>query len=657
MIKNSTFFLLIGSAVLSCALFIKTAVSHPYFSDSYLHLAIGKYIALLQKIPAHYDISYKVADVSLEWFSHSWLSDLLLFSLTNSDHVAVSAVVTIGFMCATLALLWTLFGMLKVETSSRFLTIIITLFVAQIYWRIHPIIIITPLYIFTTLMYVSALQKKKVAYFAILPLIALLWSNLYGGYIFLLILTQLLFIPASFFYLERKRIFFISMQMVALFGSIILSLINPFGLKIYSTIFTFFGTVYLKRAFVMLPNLLSLVNQSFLMENVSTIPYAVFALVIVGCITSLVYFSLKKDVAFLRRTTLALPALILIPFSYIYIRLMPLAVMGLSIFIALTFDRFQQTNKYSKLIITFFLIGVVPFTIYLVFFPLKLLSIRVPAEQVHIITHHGLPGNILTTSELTGYAKLHLSQKLNIDLLDEIYDESESLNVLLQSGTFPKETLKKTLDSKHANTVLASKESGNFSRSIQTNLADEWALIYIDSSGVLFVRRNKVSESFLKKHELRYLSLVSNLGADPKHIPEATAELEYMLRLYPNNLLYRGQLATLLRIQGRSNKAIGLLYEIPVSEWDYKLFTEMGRSQASVGNCTLAEQFLLRALDDRTETNFSQAVLDLAIVYVGCFQDKDKAQHYFERYLSFTIPQSEKDKARKIASDFGIHVE
>ena len=169
MIKKSAFFLLIGSAVLSCALFIKTAVSRPFFSDSYLHLAIGKYIAVLQKVPAHYDISYKVADVSLEWFSHSWLSDLLLFSLTNTEHVAVSAVVTISFMCATLALLWTLFGMLKVKTSSRLLTIIIALFVAQIYWRIHPIIIITPLYIFTTLIYVSALQKKKVTYFAILP--------------------------------------------------------------------------------------------------------------------------------------------------------------------------------------------------------------------------------------------------------------------------------------------------------------------------------------------------------------------------------------------------------------------------------------------------------------------------------------------------------
>jgi len=449
----------------------------------------------------------------------------------------------------------------------------------------------------------------------------------------------------------------ISVQVVALFGSFLFSLINPFGLKIYTTIFTFFGTIYLKRAFVSLPNLLSLVNQSFLMENVSTIPYAVFALVIVGCVASLIYFSLKKDTIFFKSAAITLPLLILVPFSYIYIRFMPLTIVGMSLFISMVIDELLKRHKSSQIITMFALICIIPYTIYLIFFPLKLLSIRAPIEQVRIISHHDLPGNILTTSELTGYAKLRLPHKLNIDLLDEIYDESETLNVLLQSGTFPKETLKKTLDSKHANTVLASKESGNFSRSIQTNLSDEWALIYIDSNGVLFVRRNKVSESFLQKHELRHLSLVSNLGADPKHVPEATAELEYMLRLYPNNLLYRGQLATLLRIQGRADKAIRLLYEIPLHLWDYKLFTEMGRSQASVGNCTAAEQFLLRALDDRTETNFSQAVLDLAIVYVGCFQDKEKARHYFERYLSFTIPHSEKDKARKIASDFGIHVE
>ena len=250
-----------------------------------------------------------------------------------------------------------------------------------------------------------------------------------------------------------------------------------------------------------------------------------------------------------------------------------------------------------------------------------------------------------------------LPDKLNLDLLDEVYDDAETLNVLLQSGTFSKETLKQLLDAKHIGTILASKENGNFSRSLQIVLKDEWALIYIDSNGALFVRRNKVSSDFLKRFEMRYLSLASTLGVDQKYIPEATVELEYALTLYPQNNLYRGQLATLYRIQKRPQKAASLLYAIPQNQWDYKLYTEMGRTQASMGNCILSEQFLQGALNDRTETNFSQAVLDLALVYVGCFQDKERARHYFERYLSFTIPHTEKEKARKLAEDFGIHLE
>lgn len=655
--KKYTYLLLIFALLASSILFIKTVVANPLFSDSYLHLAVGKHIALFQKIPSHYDISYKTTDASLEWFSHSWLSDILLYNLTAPNLQLLSSAVSIVFFAASVTLIWVLFGMLKIGFSARILTIIAILFVVQIYWRIHPIIIISPLYLFISIVHIIALQKKQIKYLALLPLTALLWSNLYGGYIFLPIITQLLYIPVTYFYVERQKYLLMSAQIAALLASFIVSLINPYGFKIYTTFFTFQGTVYLKRAFVSLPNLLSLVNQSFLMENVSTIPYAAFALIIVGCAVSLVYFVIKKDFGFLKRNTIALPLLVLIPISYIYIRFMPLAMLSIALFLATVIDEIQRKGKYSQIITTALLIGLVPYITYLIFFPLKVLSVRSPIEQIRIINSHSLPGNILTTSELTGYTKLYLPHKLNIDLLDEIYDESETLNVLLQSGTFPKDTLKKTLDSKHVNTVLASKESGNFSRSIQTTLTDEWALIYLDSNGALFVRRNKVSESFLKKYELRYLSLVSNLGADPKHIPEATAELEYMLRLYPNNLLYRGQLATLLRIQGRAEKAVGLLYEIPLNLWDYKLFTEMGRLQASMGNCAAAEQFLLQALDDRTETNFSQAVLDLAIVYAGCYQDKDKARHYFERYLSFTIPHTEKEKARKIASDFGINVE
>ena len=255
--KKYTYLLLIFALLASSILFIKTVVANPLFSDSYLHLAVGKHIALFQKIPSHYDISYKTTDASLEWFSHSWLSDILLYNLTAPNLQLLSSAVSIVFFAASVTLIWVLFGMLKIGFSARILTIIAILFVVQIYWRIHPIIIISPLYLFISIVHIIALQKKQIKYLALLPLTALLWSNLYGGYIFLPIITQLLYIPVTYFYVERQKYLLMSAQIAALLASFIVSLINPYGFKIYTTFFTFQGTVYLKRAFVSLPNLLS----------------------------------------------------------------------------------------------------------------------------------------------------------------------------------------------------------------------------------------------------------------------------------------------------------------------------------------------------------------------------------------------------------------
>jgi len=148
-----------------------------------------------------------------------------------------------------------------------------------------------------------------------------------------------------------------------------------------------------------------------------------------------------------------------------------------------------------------------------------------------------------------------------------------------------------------------------------------------------------------------------NLGVDREFIPEATTEHEKLIKKYPNNSLAIGQLATLYRIQKKPEKAERILHTIPQASWDYALYTEMGRTYASMGRCEEAETSFLAALDDRNEQNYSRAVLDLAIVYAGCLHDGDRAKHYFDRYLSYVLPQSEKEKTRKLAEDFGIQLD
>lgn len=649
--------LLIVTLTISCAMFFRSIFTQPLFADSYLHLAVGKHIISFQEIPSHFDISYKITNKSLEWISHSWLSDGIFYLLIMHSIAILTPIILVVLWSAAILLIWVRLRNYRVPASIHILVLIAIQFASQTYWRIHPYLFGLILYQITGIVVERAVRSDKQRYLLFLPLLSVLWANLYGGYIFIFIGTILLYtitVPLSARTKHGKWAFSMLAIMVATFAS---SLINPYGTGIYASGGAFVGIVNLKRAFVMLPNLLSLVNQSFLLENVSTIPYAVFALILLFQFSAIVFFIMKRRFDFFRTYTLLLPLLALYPLSYFFVRFIPFTLFGSAPLLAVTVLQFRHTIRsvpYAGFVLSCMLI---PYFIYLFFVPFKTLGIRTPTEQVEIIKRYSLPSNVLTTAELTGYVKYHLPHKLNIDLLDEVFDESETLNVLLQSGFISREALKSTLDSKHIATVIASKENGNFSRSIQLNLSDEWALLYIDANGTLFVRRNKVSENFLKKNELRYLSLVSSLGVDAKRIPEGTAELEYMLKKYPRNNLYRGQLATLYRIQKRPEKALAVLYEIPISQWDYKLFTEMGRLQASMGNCLQAEQFFQGALSDRTETNFSQAVLDLAIVYAGCFGDTQKARHYFERYLSFTIPHTEKDRAKKIAADFGIHVE
>lgn len=643
--------------VLSTVLFIKTVWTHPYFADSYTHLSVGKYISLFQTIPSHYDLSYKTADMNLAWISHSWLSDTILFGLVSMNLAEYGPAILLALWGIATGLLWLQLREFQVDWSSRFFIFSVIQFVAQIYWRVHPLILILPLFQISVLIHLRALSIKKTRYFTVLPFIAVLWANMYGGYTFIILGLQALFLIFAALKASYYRSRFLFLQSVAFLASVMIVLLNPYGYKVYTSAATFIGIVSLKRAFVSLPNLLNLVNQSFLLENISTIPYATFAvimlLVIAGCIVIIV----RDRSRFLAQYGSLLPLLALFALSYAFVRFIPLTLYGVGVLAGVLLQYLISNYRRAPLWLGIFCACIIPYLIYCIIFPFKILSIALPSEQVALVGRYHLPNNILTTSELTGYAKYMLPAKLNIDLLDEVFDETETLNVMLQSGVFPKQTLTTTLDSKHIGTIIASKESGNFARSVQLQLAKDWALIYIDTNGVVFVRRNKVAPSFLKTHELRYLTLANNLGVNPKFIPEGTVELEYALKMYPKNTLYRGQLASLYRIQKHPEKAVALLYEIPQDQWDYRLFTEMGRLQASMGNCIASEQFLLRALDGRTETNFSQAVLDLAIVYAGCFQDKDKAQHYFERYLTFTIPHTEKEKARKIASDFGITVE
>jgi hypothetical protein len=79
--------------------------------------------------------------------------------------------------------------------------------------------------------------------------------------------------------------------------------------------------------------------------------------------------------------------------------------------------------------------------------------------------------------------------------------------------------------------------------------------------------------------------------------------------------------------------------------------------KATEGQCEASEASYKHALKDRSERNYSRAILDLAVLYALCFNDKEKSAHYFNRYNSFVLDPVEREHVRELASEMGIKLD
>ena len=178
--------------------------------------------------------------------------------------------------------------------------------------------------------------------------------------------------------------------------------------------------------------------------------------------------------------------------------------------------------------------------------------------------------------------------------------------------------------------------------------------MYFDENGALFIHKTRATPTLLEKHELQHVRLERNLGFDPETATESAAELEAFTTKYPQNYFAVGQLATIYRLTQQFDLADQTLTRIPSEHRNFATYTEMGRLDAARGLCKSAEENFLIALGFRNEKNYSRTILDLGVLYAGCFEDKAKAKHYFQRYNSFLITTSEREKLHALAKEFGI---
>ena len=628
---------------------VRSVFLNPLINDSYLHLAIGRYIFDHKKIPVHQNLSFKETIPSLELFSHSWLADLF-FYLTAKNQIA-AGIILILLLALSLLLLNLILKKEGVGFPLRALALATAAVVSPVFWRIHPLVFAPALLL--SLFYGRDLTDKK--NFLIAPFIFFLFANLCGGFIFLAGSFWLLIVISQVLitFIKKLPLKTLAAPLTVTAAAFLSSTINPFGVKIWLYFINFINIVAVgRKALSSLDGIIKLINQNFLKQSAPRLLFAVYALFLLTLIILLIKKLVAEKAVFIKKNLLYFPLLTAAFFSFKWFRFIPVGLfLNLIIFVKIV-----QSEKMNAVYTRLFSLIVFILALTLLFKPPAFFRFNPPVRQLKIIKKLKLPTNVFTSFDLTGYFLFAGDDKAFVDLSDDLFDESEIINLYTYVTPLPETAVNNLLTDNHIDTALVHRDTGAVAYTL-INQKDRWGLVYFDDNGYLFVRKSAVTADFAKKNFLEHIDLSRPLGFDPQNASQAAEELENFIKKYPDSLMATGQLASIYRIQKKYSLAEKTLRKIPQSRWNYVVYTEMGRLKAAQGLCVASEENYLRALQDRAEQNLSRAVLDLAVLYAGCFQDYEKARHFFSRYNSFPISSSEREFLRQLTNQFKIKLE
>lgn len=643
---NPAGFLWTTAAILTALVAVRTIARTPFSVDSYTHLAIGRFVLDQGTVPRHTDLSFKSTDPSLEWISHSWLGDAMLY-LPFSVHPVFGVyvlLIPVLILCIYLVLL-----LLKdiAPKSTRFLAVGTAVICSLGFWRYHPFLFIVPM----QLLLMNLLQRWRrhpLIPWSI-PILFLMWANVSGGTIAIPLVYVILFAVIAFVSRTANNLHLLAV----LAASFVATIANPYGTRVLVYTLTTIAVVSQNRSFASLTGAINTLNQTYNKQQFSSMFLALCIVYILTLIISFLAVFIRKY-APLKPVVHLLPSLLFVPLSFFWVRFIPITVFTTAPLWIWSVHHIWKRYPIPprRLAGTTAAIAGNALLLFILLKPPILPHPQTPNNHIERIREFSLPANILTTYDLTGYAMYMLpSYKTMLDAQDDLLSDESLVSIYQPTGDFSHafDTVAQQLT---VSTALVSRTIGGLAATLSAS--NTWKLLYIDEHAALFVRASGMEASFFRDHEIRSLKLETNLGFDPDERATAAAELELLHTRYPDNMLFLGQLATLYRMQKKFNAAETLFTRIPQTQWGFALYTEYGRLMAAQGKCIKAESHFLKALSYRDEKNYSRTVLDLAVLYAGCFKDTVRAKHYFIRYNSFLITTSEREKLHMLAKQFGI---
>lgn len=246
------------------------------------HLKAGQDIIQDQKVSTINYYNYTLNNV--EWVNHEWLLDTFSYFIYNNfNYIVLSSV----FAFLTTLVFYFLYKLLKLRYKgikdktrisfnfSLFLYIVVSLFgiiTISPHVSIRMQVIALLFFVLLLILLESYNQKIKIKYFILIPLLFLFWANMHGTFILGLgllftflgikILERILYnfkvkkLNYAYLWSNKKLASFLS---ISLFSTLV-TLINPYGFKLYYFLSGYTNTFYLSHIKEWLPQYAGAIN-------------------------------------------------------------------------------------------------------------------------------------------------------------------------------------------------------------------------------------------------------------------------------------------------------------------------------------------------------------------------------------------------------------
>lgn len=614
---------------------------HPFegSGDFFHEVNLGKLITQTGHLP-YFDTWTHTAN-GLPWVAHSWGSGIIFYELIKNLGPYSIVFLTSLMAATTFLLLYILLRLYKISKISSFLTIgvIVPLFASRFPQRPEMFE-----YIFILLiLIIDELKKKNYKYSFFMPLIILVWANVYGSSVlFGVLLTgylafkEVVFID-KFKFAKVKLNFYLATIL-----SLPISLINGYGFKTLFYIFYYIPTVRTYEGeWAGITKLISSEPPSQLVFTQYFILIYLLFLVLFVILSILSYKEIRKNIY------LSLFGLSIFAPIFVF-RNLPLAAILtapiLAIFISHELIKKRKTIIGLSLIFIIFEFGI---TLW-INTPKLSADKNIPMEEmINFIQKNNIKGNALNTNVIGAYLTYRLYPNVLVffDTRDELFVNTPALTDLYSA--YNNDLSVSSLLTKYKIDLVVGDYLSDGLNYKDLFYSSNWSLVYFNERYFVFVPTLTAKEENIAT--LPFLDLYSPSGAKAGHEKEATLYFKNLTEKFPGTLNNSLLLSSAYFSLGDFNKVIEINKSLKIdftspvgALMEHDRATLLADAYLENKDCSNAKIYLDKSLQPVLPVLiFTPRVGEVDAPYkqlakyaVICEKDKTKGSEYLNKYLN-----------------------